>query len=67
MCRSLCQTISLHRNCLKIDNDISINSCEGKVAALTMLDLSTEFETTHQESLIRCLLTWYGISGPAVR
>ena len=61
------QTISLYSNLyFKVDTGISINRGKGKVTALTMLDLSAAFHTIDRDSFIRCLSTWYGISGPAL-
>ena len=51
---------------LKVHNDISLNINNGNVTALALLDLSVAFDTTDHEALIRCLSTWYGISGTAL-
>ena len=51
---------------LKVHNDISLNIDNGKVTALTMLDLSATFDTIDHNILITRLSTWYGISGTAL-
>ena len=51
---------------LKVHNDINLNIYNGKVTALTLLDLSAAFDTTDHDSLITRLSTWYGISGTAL-
>ena len=49
---------------LKVHNDINLNIDNGKVTALTLLDLSAAFDTIDHGILIKRLSTWYGISGP---
>ena len=51
---------------LKLHNDINHDIDNGKVTALTLLDISTAFDTTGHYILITCLSTWYGISGTAL-
>ena len=51
---------------LKVHNDINLNIDNGKVTALTLLDLSAAFDTIDHNILITRLSTWYGISGTAV-
>ena len=51
---------------LKVHNDISLNIDNGKVTALTSLDLSATFEPVDQDILITRLSVWYGISGIAL-
>ena len=43
---------------LKVHNDINLNIDNGKVTALTMLDLSTSFNTIDHYILITCLSAW---------
>ena len=47
---------------LKVHNDINLNIDNGKVTALTLLDLSAAFDTIDHDILITRLSTWYGIS-----
>ena len=51
---------------LKVHNDINLNIDNGKVTALTLLDLSAAFDTIDHDILITRLSTWYGISGTAL-
>jgi hypothetical protein len=51
---------------LKVHNDINLNIDNGKVTALTLLDLSAAFDTIDHNILITCLPNWYGISGTAL-
>ena len=51
---------------LKVHNDINLNIDNGKVTALTLLDLSAAFDTIDHNILITRLSTWYGISGTAL-
>ena len=51
---------------LKVHNDINLNINNGKVTALTLLDLSAAFDTIDHSILIERLLKWYGISGTAL-
>ena len=51
---------------LKVHNDINLNIDNGKITALTLLDLSAAFDTIDHDILITCLSTWYGISGTAL-
>ena len=50
----------------KVHNDINLNIDNGKVTALTLLDLSAAFDTIDHNILITRLSTWYGISGTAL-
>ena len=52
---------------LKIHNDIIDNMDNGKVTALTLLDLSAAFDTIDHLILLQCLHIYFGISGPALR
>ena len=52
---------------LKIHNDIVDNMDNGKVTALTLLDLSAAFDTIDHSILLQCLHRYFGISGPALR
>ena len=45
---------------LKVRIDIHLNIDNGKVTALTMLDLSAAFDTIDHNILIRRLSRWYG-------
>ena len=51
---------------LKVHNDINLNIDNGKVTALTLLDLSVAFDTIDHNIPITRLSTWYGISGTAL-
>ena len=51
---------------LKLHNDINLNIDNGKVTALTLLDLSAAFNTIDHDILIIRLSTWYRISGTAL-
>ena len=48
---------------LKVENDIILNMDEGRVTALTLLDLSAAFDTLDHSSITNLLSTWYGIDG----
>ena len=50
---------------LKVQNDIIISMDKGEVTALTLLDLSTAFDTIDHATLTDRLSNWYGISGQA--
>ena len=52
---------------LKIHNDIVDNMDNGKVTALTLLDLSAAFDTIDHSILLQRLHRYFGISGLAVR
>ena len=52
---------------LKIHNDIVDNIDNGKVTALTLLDLSAAFNTIDHLILLQRLHRHFGISGPALR
>ena len=52
---------------LKIHNDIVDNIYNGKVTALTLLDISAVFHTTDHLILLQRLRRYFGISGPALR
>ena len=51
---------------LKVENDIILNMDEGRVTALTLLDLSAAFDTLDHSSITNLLSTWYGIDGIAL-
>ena len=51
---------------LKVENDIILNMDEGRVTALTLLDLSAVFDTLDHSSITNLLSTWYGIDGIAL-
>ena len=51
---------------LKVHNDINLNIDNGKVTALTLLDLSAAVDTTDHDIFVTRLSTWYGISGTAL-
>jgi len=57
---------SIETALLKVHNDINRNIDNGKVTALTLLDLSSAFDTIDDNILITRLSTWYGISGTAL-
>ena len=48
---------------LKIHNDILSSMDDGRVIALTLLDLSAAFDTTDHAILLRRLGNWFGVSG----
>ena len=50
---------------LKIHNDIISAMDEGKVTALTLLDLSSAFDTTDHSILLGRLEDWVGVTGRA--
>ena len=43
---------------LKVHNDISLDTDNNKVTALTLLDPSAAFDTIDYDILIRCLTMW---------
>jgi hypothetical protein len=51
---------------LKLHNDINSNMNQGKVTALTLLDLSAAFNTIDHATLTKRLSSWFGISGSAL-
>ena len=48
---------------LKVHNDIILSMDQGKVTALTLLDLSDAFDTIDHATLTNTLSDWYGICG----
>ena len=60
--------MSLHRTALlKVHNNISLNSDNNKVTALTLLNLSAAFDNIDHHILIKRLPPCYGLSGTALR
>ena len=51
---------------LKIHNDILASMDAGKVTALTLLDLSTTFDTIDHTILLRRLDDWFGVTGKSL-
>ena len=51
---------------LRVHNDISVSLDKGHVTALTLLDLSTAFDTIDHNTLTNRLAEWYGVSGMAL-
>ena len=51
---------------LKIHNDILSSMDDGKVTALTLLDLSAAFDTIDHTILLSRLDNWFGVSGKAL-
>ena len=51
---------------LKIYNDIISSMDDGRVTALTLLDLSAAFDTIDHTILLRRLGNWFGVSGKAL-
>ena len=51
---------------LQICNDILSSMDDGRVTALTLLDLSTAFDTIDHTILLRRLGDWFGVSGKAL-
>jgi hypothetical protein len=52
---------------VKITNDILLAMDQGRMTALTMLDLSAAFDTIDHNILIQCLQSLYGITGTALK
>ena len=46
----------------KVENNINLNMDEGRVSALTLLDLAVAFDTLDHSSTTNLLSTWYGIA-----
>ena len=51
---------------LKIHNDILKSMDDGRITALTLLDLSAAFYTTDHTILLKRLGNWFGVSGKAL-
>ena len=51
---------------LKIHNDILSSMDDGRITALTLLDLSAAFDTIHHTILLRRLGNWFGVRGKAL-
>ena len=51
---------------LKIHNDILSSMDDGRVTALTLLNLSAAFDTVDHTILLRRLGNWFGVSGKAL-
>ena len=51
---------------LKVHNDITLNMDNGRVTALTLLDLAAAFDTINHSILMDRLSVWYGVSGIAL-
>ena len=51
---------------LKIHNDILSSVDDGRVTALTLLNLSAVFDTIDHTTLLRRLGDWFGVSGKAL-
>ena len=51
---------------LKIHNNILSSMDDGRVTALTLLDLSAAFDMIDQTTLLRRLDNWFGVSGKAL-
>ena len=51
---------------LKLHNDIISSMDDGRVTALTLLDLSAAFDTMDHNILLRRLGNWFGVSGKAL-
>ena len=51
---------------LKIHNDILLSRDDGRVTALTLLDLSAAFDTIDHTILLRRLGNWFGVNGKAL-
>ena len=48
-------------------NGIHLSLSKGEAWALLLLDQSAEFDTIAHSTLLRCLQTWFGISGTILR
>ena len=57
---------SIESALLKIHNDILSSMDDGKVKALTLLDLSAAFDTIDHTILLRRLCGWFGVNGKAL-
>ena len=51
---------------LKIHNDILSSTDDGRVTAMTLLDLSATLDTIDHTILLRILDNWFGVSGKAL-
>uniref|UniRef100_A0A3P9HAM5 Reverse transcriptase domain-containing protein n=1 Tax=Oryzias latipes TaxID=8090 RepID=A0A3P9HAM5_ORYLA len=51
---------------IKVTNDIRLNTDDGKVSVLILLDLSAAFDTVDHGILLHRLQDWVGISGSAL-
>ena len=58
--------ISTESALLQIHNDILSSMDDGRVTALTLLDMSAAFDTIHHTILLRRLDDWFGVSGRAM-
>ena len=66
-CQSAYRTFhSTETALLKIHNDILSSMDDGRVTALTLLDLSATFDTIDHTILLRRLGNWFGVSGKAL-
>ena len=57
------QTTSSETAILKVHNDITLNMNNGKVTALTLLNLSAAFDASNHTILMDHLSLWNGVSG----
>ena len=52
---------------LHIKNEIHLSLSSGKPTALVILDLSAEFNTIDQTTLLNCLKSWFGVCSMALK
>ena len=52
---------------LKIQNDIAASMDSGRAVALTLLDLSTAFDTIDYNILFNCLRDWFRVDGTVLK
>ena len=52
---------------LCIKNEIHLSLSKAEVSALVLLDQSAAFDTIDHSTLLRCLQTWFDISGTILR
>ena len=51
---------------LKLQNDFLLNMDQGRVTALTLLDLSAAFDTIDHSILLNRMSSWFGVNGTAL-
>ena len=51
---------------LKLQNDFLLNMDQGRVTALTLLDLCAAFDTIDHSILLNRMSSWFGVNGTAL-